>query len=112
MAVYWSVPDMVDLYRQALSIGPECLSRCRFDKQTGIEPDKHTNILSWVRGDGTSHATIMRLNKTLAATPNIYHSFRNVISTPETWHTKATDLNSLQHRRILRPYHAVPMPLT
>ncbi|KAF8145003.1 hypothetical protein K438DRAFT_1630871 [Mycena galopus ATCC 62051] len=65
-----------------------------FDKQTGIEPDKHDNILSWVRGDGASHATIMRLKKTLATTPNIYHSFRNVISTPETWHTKATDLNS------------------
>ncbi|KAF8168605.1 hypothetical protein K438DRAFT_2064437 [Mycena galopus ATCC 62051] len=65
-----------------------------FDKQTGIEPDNHTNILSWVRGDGASHATLMRLKKTLVTTPNIYHSFRNVISTPETWHTKATDLNS------------------
>ncbi|KAF8144094.1 hypothetical protein K438DRAFT_1910977 [Mycena galopus ATCC 62051] len=65
-----------------------------FDKQTGIEPDNHTNILSWVRGNGASHATLMRLKKTLVTTPNIYHSFRNVISTPETWHTKATDLNS------------------
>ncbi|KAJ7889302.1 hypothetical protein B0H14DRAFT_2336811, partial [Mycena olivaceomarginata] len=60
-----------------------------FDKQTGI---KHTSILSWVRGDRASHATIMRLKKTLAT--NVCNSFRNDISTPETWHTKATDLNS------------------
>ncbi|KAF8210685.1 hypothetical protein K438DRAFT_1569424, partial [Mycena galopus ATCC 62051] len=65
-----------------------------FDKQTGIEPGKHDNILSWVRGDGASHATIMRLKKMLVTTPDIYHSFRNIISTPETWHTKVTDLNS------------------
>ncbi|KAJ7691362.1 hypothetical protein B0H17DRAFT_935216 [Mycena rosella] len=65
-----------------------------FDQQSGINPDKCDNILSWVRGDGASHATIMRLKKYLAVTPNIYKSFRNVISTPETWHTKATDLNA------------------
>ncbi|KAF8166721.1 hypothetical protein K438DRAFT_1528770, partial [Mycena galopus ATCC 62051] len=65
-----------------------------FDKQAGIEPEKHDNILSWYRGDGASHATIMRLKKTLVTTPNIYNSLRNIISTPETWHTKATDLNS------------------
>ncbi|KAJ6511068.1 hypothetical protein C8R45DRAFT_1068877 [Mycena sanguinolenta] len=53
-----------------------------FDKQMGVEPDKSDNIL------------VMRLKKILATTPNIYHSLRNVISTPETWHTKATDLNS------------------
>ncbi|KAJ7692191.1 hypothetical protein B0H17DRAFT_1200535 [Mycena rosella] len=65
-----------------------------FDQQSGIDPDKCDNILSWVRGDGASHATIMRLKKYLAVTPNIYKSFRNVISTPETWHKKATDLNA------------------
>ncbi|KAJ7845025.1 hypothetical protein B0H14DRAFT_2584918 [Mycena olivaceomarginata] len=65
-----------------------------FDKQMGVEPEKSDNILSWVRGDGASHATVMRLKKILATSPNIYDSFRNVISTPETWHTKATDLNS------------------
>jgi hypothetical protein len=65
-----------------------------FDPQLGVEPEKSDNILSWVRGDGASHATIMRLKKYLVTTENIYHSFRNVISTPETWHTKATDLNS------------------
>ncbi|KAF8193976.1 hypothetical protein K438DRAFT_2130586 [Mycena galopus ATCC 62051] len=65
-----------------------------FDKQMGVEPEKSDNILSWVRGDGASHATVMCLKKILATSPDIYHSFRNVISTPETWHTKATDLNS------------------
>ncbi|KAJ7808146.1 hypothetical protein B0H14DRAFT_2525469 [Mycena olivaceomarginata] len=65
-----------------------------FDKQMGVEPEKSDNILSWVRGDGASHATVMRLKKILATSPNIYDSFCNVISTPETWHTKATDLNS------------------
>ncbi|KAJ6463158.1 hypothetical protein C8R47DRAFT_1225275 [Mycena vitilis] len=65
-----------------------------FDEQMGIEPEKSKKILSWVRGDGASHATIMGLKRILVTTPNIYESFRNVISTPETWHTKATDLNS------------------
>ncbi|KAJ7791621.1 hypothetical protein B0H14DRAFT_2395473, partial [Mycena olivaceomarginata] len=59
-----------------------------------LEPEKSDNILSWVRGDGASHATVMHLKKILATSPDIYTSFRNVISTPETWHTKATDLNS------------------
>ncbi|KAJ7763497.1 hypothetical protein B0H14DRAFT_3510608 [Mycena olivaceomarginata] len=55
-----------------------------FDQQLGVEPEKSDNILSWVRGDGASHATIMRLKKYLVTSENIYHSFRNVISTPET----------------------------
>ncbi|KAK7015321.1 hypothetical protein R3P38DRAFT_3321645 [Favolaschia claudopus] len=65
-----------------------------FDQQIGVQPEKFRNILSWVRGDGASHATIMGLKKLLADTPDIYDSLRNVITTPETWHTKATDLNS------------------
>ncbi|KAK7012556.1 hypothetical protein R3P38DRAFT_3324130 [Favolaschia claudopus] len=65
-----------------------------FDRQIGIEPEKCENILLWVRGDGGSHATIMGLKKYFAHTPNIYNSLRNVISTPELRHTKATDLNS------------------
>ncbi|KAJ7020892.1 hypothetical protein C8F04DRAFT_1224175 [Mycena alexandri] len=65
-----------------------------FDKQMGIEPSKCDNLLDWIRGDGGSHATLMNLKKYLGVEPNIYESCRNVISTPETWHTKATDLNS------------------
>ncbi|KAJ7017190.1 hypothetical protein C8F04DRAFT_979773 [Mycena alexandri] len=65
-----------------------------FDQQMGIEPEKSDNLLSWSRGDGAAHATHMRLQRILATTPNIYKSFRNAISTPEIWHTKATKLNS------------------
>ncbi|KAJ6545695.1 hypothetical protein B0H19DRAFT_1308385 [Mycena capillaripes] len=65
-----------------------------FEKAMGIEPDKCDNLLSWLRGDGASHATAMRLKRLLAVCPNIYNSLRNLISTPETWHTKSTDLNS------------------
>ncbi|KAJ7876307.1 hypothetical protein B0H14DRAFT_3130444, partial [Mycena olivaceomarginata] len=49
-----------------------------FDKQMGIEPEKSDNLLSWNRGHHE----------------NIYASYRNAISTPETWHTKSTQLNS------------------
>ncbi|KAK7006681.1 hypothetical protein R3P38DRAFT_2555300 [Favolaschia claudopus] len=65
-----------------------------FDQQMGIEPEKSDNILRWVRGDGASHATIMGLKKYVSTSLNIYDSCRNIISTPETWHTKATDLNA------------------
>ncbi|KAK6969585.1 hypothetical protein R3P38DRAFT_2814150 [Favolaschia claudopus] len=65
-----------------------------FDKQMGIEPEKSDNILQWVRGDGASHATTLGLKKYLSTSLNIYDSCRNIISTPETWHTKATDLNA------------------
>ncbi|KAJ7697092.1 hypothetical protein B0H16DRAFT_1350278 [Mycena metata] len=66
-----------------------------FDQQMGIEPDKSDNLLSWNRGDGAAHATLMRLKKIQVTTPNIYKSFRNAVSTPEIWHTKATKLNSV-----------------
>lgn len=65
-----------------------------FDEQMGLEPENWNNILQWVRGDGASHATIMGLKKYLANSTKIYESCRNIISMPETWHTKATDLNS------------------
>jgi hypothetical protein len=65
-----------------------------FDQQMGIDPETNDNILKWVRGDGASHATMTRLQKYLSVTPDIYKSFRNLISTPETWHTKSTDLSA------------------
>ncbi|KAJ7643162.1 hypothetical protein DFH06DRAFT_999278 [Mycena polygramma] len=63
-----------------------------FDEQMGIEPDKCDNLLSWNRGDGATHGALKRIQKIQATISNIYHSFRNAISTPETWHTKATSL--------------------
>lgn len=65
-----------------------------FDMQTGVEPEKSDNLLSWNRGDGGTHGTLSRLKHILVTTQDIYSSFRNAISTPETWHTKATKLNS------------------
>ncbi|KAJ7608563.1 hypothetical protein FB45DRAFT_877167 [Roridomyces roridus] len=65
-----------------------------FDQQTGVEPEKSDNILSWNRGDGGTHGTLMRLKQIQSTCPDVYSSFRNALSTAETWHTKATHLNS------------------
>jgi hypothetical protein len=65
-----------------------------FDKQMGIEPEKSDNLLSWNRGDGGTHGTLTRLKHIQVTMKNIYASYRNAISTPETWHTKSTQLNS------------------
>ncbi|KAJ7824426.1 hypothetical protein B0H13DRAFT_1658521 [Mycena leptocephala] len=65
-----------------------------FDEQMGIEPDKSDNLLSWNRGDGATHGALKRIQRIQVTTPNIYRSFRNAISTPETWHTKSTSLNT------------------
>ncbi|KAJ7208822.1 hypothetical protein GGX14DRAFT_632643 [Mycena pura] len=66
-----------------------------FDKQMGVEPEKSDNLLSWNRGDGGTHGTLMRLKRIQVTTQNVYASYRNAISTPETWHTKSTKLNSV-----------------
>ncbi|KAJ7661825.1 hypothetical protein B0H17DRAFT_953379, partial [Mycena rosella] len=34
-----------------------------FDEQLGIDPEKSDKLLSWVRGDGASHATTMKLQE-------------------------------------------------
>ncbi|KAJ7846488.1 hypothetical protein B0H14DRAFT_3086277 [Mycena olivaceomarginata] len=65
-----------------------------FDQQMGIDPEKSKNILDWIRGDGASFATLKRLQKYESTTLDVYKSCRNVITTPETWHTKATELNA------------------
>ncbi|KAJ7696824.1 hypothetical protein B0H17DRAFT_1130828 [Mycena rosella] len=85
-----------------------------FDEQMGIEPDKCDNILSWNCGDGATHAALKRIKLIQATIPNIYCSFRNALSTPETWHTKATDLNSCasnhyEQASIIREHYASQM---
>ncbi|KAF8139550.1 hypothetical protein K438DRAFT_1920852 [Mycena galopus ATCC 62051] len=62
-----------------------------FDKQIGVDIDQNPNLLSWIRGDGASYAQILRLSRYTAPVGN----FRNKITTPEIWHTGATDLNSI-----------------
>ncbi|KAJ7776977.1 hypothetical protein DFH07DRAFT_865690 [Mycena maculata] len=62
-----------------------------FDVQQGIDPDGDSGLLSWVCGDGSSYASILRLSRYNAP----LGKFKNKISTPEIWHTGATDLNSV-----------------
>ena len=66
-----------------------------FDEQMGVEPEAADKLLSWVRGDGASYATTLRLQKYLCSVPDNYESFRNHIATPEIWHAKATMINSI-----------------
>jgi len=66
-----------------------------FDEQMGLGPEAAENLISWVRGDGASYATTLRLQKYLCAIPDNHQSFRNRIATPEIWHAKATAINSI-----------------
>ena len=66
-----------------------------FDEQMGLGPEAAAKLLSWVRGDGASYATILRLQKYVAPIPDNQKSFRNRIATPEIWHAKATKINAI-----------------
>ena len=66
-----------------------------FDKQMGLGSEAADQLLSWVRGDGASYATALRLQKYLCSIPDNHKSFRNRIATPEIWHAKATTINSI-----------------
>jgi hypothetical protein len=66
-----------------------------FDSQMGVGPEEADKLLSWVRGDGASHVTTLRLQKHLCSIPDNHQSFRNRVSTPEIWHAKATMINSI-----------------
>ncbi|KAF8212894.1 hypothetical protein K438DRAFT_2167933 [Mycena galopus ATCC 62051] len=61
-----------------------------FESQIGLDRADTGNLLTWIRGDGASYAAILRLTK--YCTP--LESFKNKITTPEIWHTGATELNS------------------
>ncbi|KAJ6448022.1 hypothetical protein C8R45DRAFT_787866, partial [Mycena sanguinolenta] len=61
-----------------------------FDKTLGINSDEPGKNLQWIRGDGASYALL--LNLSTYSRP--IGSFQNKITTPEIWHTGATDLNS------------------
>ncbi|KAJ7723591.1 hypothetical protein B0H14DRAFT_3519887 [Mycena olivaceomarginata] len=62
-----------------------------FDKQIGVDIETNRHSLSWIRGDGASYAQVLRLSRYTAPIGN----FKNKITTPEIWHTGATDLNSI-----------------
>ncbi|KAJ7206105.1 hypothetical protein GGX14DRAFT_644132 [Mycena pura] len=61
-----------------------------FARQIGLNPEQLKDFLFWIRGDGASYANVLRLTKYCAP----LGTFSNRISTPEIWHTGATDLNS------------------
>jgi hypothetical protein len=63
--------------------------------QIGGNTDAAQKVIYWVRGDGGSHATVLRAKKYLATVGDNVESLRNVISTPELWHTKYTQLSAM-----------------
>ncbi|EDR04537.1 uncharacterized protein LACBIDRAFT_330448 [Laccaria bicolor S238N-H82] len=66
-----------------------------FDEQMGIDSRAADRLLSWNGGDGASYAAALCLQKYLCSIPDNHKSFRNRISTPEIWHSKATMVNSI-----------------
>ena len=66
-----------------------------FDEQMGVGSEAADHLLSWVRGDGASYATTLRLQKYLCSILDNHKSFQNWIATPEIWHAKATMVNSI-----------------
>ncbi|KIJ93464.1 hypothetical protein K443DRAFT_12845 [Laccaria amethystina LaAM-08-1] len=66
-----------------------------FDEQMGSDSEAADQLLSWVRGDGASYATTLRLQKYLCSIPDNHKSFQNRFSTPEIWHARATMINSI-----------------
>lgn len=62
-----------------------------FNGQIGIDLERYPDLLEWVRGDGASFALLLRLSRYCAPIGN----FRNKLTTPEIWHTGATDINSI-----------------
>lgn len=66
-----------------------------FEAQMGLDEKAMENKLFVSRGDGASYAALLRIKKYLAAHPSDYKSFRNRLSLPEIWHTRATNLNAI-----------------
>jgi hypothetical protein len=68
-----------------------------FDQQMTITKQSvdHDQRLWWYRGDGATHATITKLQRSHCTIPDDYNAHRFRISTPEIWHTRATVLNAI-----------------
>ncbi|KAJ7815739.1 hypothetical protein B0H14DRAFT_3111793 [Mycena olivaceomarginata] len=61
-----------------------------FNRSVRISSEDPGKTLQWIRGDGASYALLLNLSTYLGPTG----TFKNIIATPELWHTSATDLNS------------------
>jgi hypothetical protein len=66
-----------------------------FDSQMGLGPENSTEFITWVRGDGGSHASVLRGQKHCFSTPDHYSAGRHRLSTPEWWHTRKTMLDHI-----------------
>ena len=61
----------------------------------GVDPDKISDLLIWIWGEGTSFAANKHLEGFLASLKTNYESLCSIIMTPEIWHTRAVELNSI-----------------
>ncbi|KAJ7687731.1 hypothetical protein B0H17DRAFT_1160422 [Mycena rosella] len=67
-----------------------------FLEQMGLDEEAMKNLIFMPRGDGASIAAIWRIKKFLAAHPEHYKAFRNIVPPgPEIWHTRWTQLNTI-----------------
>jgi hypothetical protein len=68
-----------------------------FDQQMAItkEKVKSDQKICLYRGDGATHGTICKLQRSHCTLPDDYDAHRHRLSTPEIWHTRATMLNSI-----------------
>ena len=64
------------------------------EKQTRQDGKSSKGTLKWVHGDGALFTAIGHIKKYLCPILDDTKSFYDHISTPEIWHTQATDLNS------------------
>ncbi|KAJ7878115.1 hypothetical protein B0H14DRAFT_2567380 [Mycena olivaceomarginata] len=58
-----------------------------FNRSVGISSEDAGKTLQWIRGDGASYALLLNLSTYLGPT----RTFKNVIATPELWHTDLRD---------------------
>ncbi|KAF9033045.1 hypothetical protein BDZ89DRAFT_1012477 [Hymenopellis radicata] len=88
-------------------------SQLDFDAQMGIKPEYADKSLQWERGDGGSFGTFCRVKKIMTVQDiDRYLSFRNRISTPEIWHSRATNLNTTASNHYGPPACGDPSSLT
>ncbi len=67
-----------------------------FSSQMGITEEYAKHLLLWIRGDGGSFATALRLKKYKLPTGKTnLERFIHIILTPEIWHFRATNVNTV-----------------
>ncbi|THU92487.1 hypothetical protein K435DRAFT_862398 [Dendrothele bispora CBS 962.96] len=86
--------ELSTLFRTKFAKHPLSLRKTEdFDSQMGLGPEVAKENITWVRGDGGSHASILRGQKHCFITSDNYSAGRHRLSTPEWWHTRKTMLD-------------------